>query len=97
MIVGMLTLTLNCSLTNGNIFNMTHKEFYVWLDGYLTGKLGDTHIAIGPIVEKMKEVKDNVDQPIIKRYDQIPVPVNPVIRTVEPYSPSWDITCKNKK
>lgn len=35
---------------------MTHRQFYIWLDGYLTGKLEDTHIAIGPIVEKMGEV-----------------------------------------
>jgi hypothetical protein len=35
---------------------MTHKEFYLWLDGYLTGKLEDKNIAIGPIVEKMGEV-----------------------------------------
>ena len=35
---------------------MNYKQFYIWLDGYLTGKLGDTHIAIGPIVLKMGEV-----------------------------------------
>ena len=37
---------------------MTHKEFYFWLEGYLTGKLEDKNIDISPIVEKMQEVKD---------------------------------------
>jgi hypothetical protein len=37
---------------------MTHKEFYFWLEGYLTGKLEDNNIDISPIVEKMQEVKD---------------------------------------
>jgi hypothetical protein len=40
---------------------LTHKEFYVWLDGYLTGKLENKHIDIVPIVEKMGEVKDDFD------------------------------------
>jgi hypothetical protein len=35
------------------IVNMTHKEFYIWLEGYLTGKLENKHIEITPIVEKM--------------------------------------------
>ncbi len=37
---------------------MTHKEFYIWLEGYLYGKLENKHIDISPIVEKMGEVKD---------------------------------------
>ena len=37
---------------------MTHKEFYIWLEGYLTGKLENKHINISPIVEKMQEVKE---------------------------------------
>ena len=75
---------------------MTHKEFYICLDGFMTNRTW-TKGDVEEIQIKMKEVKDNVDQPIIRRYDQIPVPVNPMIRTVEPYSPSWDITCKNEK
>jgi hypothetical protein len=38
---------------------MTHKEFYIWLEGYLYGKLENKHIEITPIVEKMGQVKDN--------------------------------------
>jgi len=37
---------------------MTHKEFYIWLEGYLYGKLENKHIDISPIVEKMGDVKD---------------------------------------
>lgn len=40
---------------------MTHKEFYIWLEGYLYGKLEDRHINIAPIVEKMGQVKDEFD------------------------------------
>ena len=35
---------------------MTHKEFYIWLEGYLYGKLENKNIEITPIVEKMGEV-----------------------------------------
>jgi hypothetical protein len=38
---------------------MTHKEFYIWLEGYLCGRLEDEHTPITPIVQKMGEVKDN--------------------------------------
>ena len=37
---------------------LSYKEFYFWLEGYLTGKLEDKNIDISPIVEKMQEVKD---------------------------------------
>ena len=37
---------------------MTYKEFYIWLDGYLHGKLENKHIDIAPIVEKMGEVSE---------------------------------------
>jgi hypothetical protein len=35
---------------------MTHKEFYIWLEGYLTEK--DNELT-KPIIQKMMEVKDN--------------------------------------
>ena len=37
---------------------MTHKEFYIWLEGYLHGKLENKNIEIGPIIKKMGEVKE---------------------------------------
>lgn len=40
---------------------MSYKEFYIWLEGYLHGKLENKHIDITPIVEKMNQVKDEFD------------------------------------
>ena len=37
---------------------LTHKEFYIWLEGYLHGKLENKNVEIGPIVKKMGEVKE---------------------------------------
>ena len=55
---------------------MTYKEFYIWLEGYLYGKLENKHIDIVPIVEKMGQVKEdkvvNIQKPM-----NIPIPVNP--------------------
>ena len=38
------------------LIDMNYKQFYIWLDGYLTGKLENKHIDIVPIVEKMGQV-----------------------------------------
>jgi hypothetical protein len=38
------------------LINMTHKEFYIWLEGYLTSKLENKNVEITPIIEKMGEV-----------------------------------------
>lgn len=35
---------------------MNYREFYIWLEGYLEGRLEDNHISIAPIVEKMSKV-----------------------------------------
>jgi hypothetical protein len=48
--VTMLILILNY------LIDMNYKQFYIWLDGYLTGKLENKHIDIAPIVEKMGQV-----------------------------------------
>lgn len=37
---------------------LSYKEFYIWLEGYLYGKLENKHIDITPIIEKMGNVKD---------------------------------------
>ena len=55
---------------------MIHKEFYFWLEGYLTGKLEDKNIDISPIVEKMLEVKD-VDPFFSNTRTVVPIPSNP--------------------
>lgn len=49
---------------------MTYKEFYIWLDGYLTPKLENKHIDIVPIVEKMGQVKEDFDVDQFKRFRQ---------------------------
>jgi hypothetical protein len=61
---------------------MTHKEFYIWLEGYLTGKLENKHINISPIVEKMQEVKEidpffSNPKNNVPRFEPIPIPPNP--------------------
>ncbi len=38
---------------------MTYKEFYIWLEGYLHGRLEDEKLLITPIVEKMGMVKSD--------------------------------------
>jgi hypothetical protein len=59
---------------------MTHKEFYVWLEGYLTGKLENKTIEITPIVEKMGEVMSDEQKWIddFERYKKIKNPLNTI-------------------
>jgi len=58
---------------------MTHKEFYIWLEGYLYGKLENKHIDIAPIVEKMQEVKDEPKFGVAEPYIA-PIPINPFVK-----------------
>ena len=76
---------------------MTHKEFFAWLEGYLTGKLENKSIEIAPIVEKMNSVVDEKPSVSIRQFDQIPVPVNPLPKTNDPFFPPWEITCETKQ
>ena len=52
---------------------MTYKEFYIWLEGYLHGRLEDKNIPITPIVEKMGMVKSDEEKWIedFKKYREI--------------------------
>lgn len=78
---------------------MTHKEFYIWLEGYLYGKLENKIIEITPIVEKMGEVKES-NQPGIFDPNRIPIPVNPISVPVpgsaDPYRPPYEVYCGPK-
>lgn len=56
---------------------LSYKEFYIWLEGYLTGKLENKHIDITTIVEKMGQVKDNEFKSNMLPFQNIPIPVNP--------------------
>lgn len=62
---------------------MTHKEFYIWLDGYLAGRLDSNIVDVNLIVEKMKEVKGELDFNIEKykgHKSTYPFnPINPII------------------
>jgi len=72
---------------------LTYKEFYIWLEGYLYGKLENENINIGPIIEKMSEVKDEPKESVmITPFERIPVPINPI----NPFNPPYEIYCENK-
>ena len=79
---------------------MTHKEFYIWLEGYLHGKLENKHIDITPIVEKMQLVKNEPKLGIAEPY-RIPIPINPFpvnpLPKTDPYSPPFEVYCETKQ
>ena len=74
---------------------MTHKEFYIWLEGYLYGKLENEHIDIAPIVEKMGKVTDEQKLGIAEPY-RVPIPINPFPQINNPLTPPWTIYCGDK-
>lgn len=74
---------------------MTHKEFYIWLEGYLHGKLENKNVEIGPIVQKMGQVKES-NQPGIFDPNRIPIPVNPFPIKDDPYGPPYEVYCGTK-
>jgi hypothetical protein len=75
---------------------MTHKEFYIWLEGYLHGKLEDKNIDIAPIVEKMNLVKEDYKIGIAEPF-RIPIPVNPFPLKDDPYKPPFEVYCNDKQ
>jgi hypothetical protein len=78
---------------------MTHKEFYIWLDGFMTNRSWTViqQSDIEGIQNKMKEVKE-VNQPGMFDPNRIPIPVpiNPFPSTGDP-TPPWTITCEAKQ
>lgn len=77
---------------------MTYKEYFIWLEGFLTNRDWTVirEIDIETIKEKMSEVKEEKVEPSIKRYEQIPVPINPLPKT-DPYSPPFEVYCETKE
>jgi hypothetical protein len=57
---------------------LNYKEFYIWLEGYLAGRLESKTIDIVPIVEKMGQVKDEIDFNPFEKTKR-PSPFNPII------------------
>ena len=56
---------------------LTYKEFYIWLEGYLAGRLESKTIDVGLIVEKMNQVKEEIDFNTFET--RRPSPFNPII------------------
>lgn len=81
---------------------MTYKEFYFWLDGFVSQRHWTQYRQdeVNLILEKMKEVND--DSPSLgdlkKRPDwiPIPVPVNPFPPNGDPLTSPFEITCDTK-
>jgi hypothetical protein len=76
---------------------MTHKEFYIWLDGFMTNRMWTsfTQVDIETIQEKMKEVKEDNKINIAEPF-RIPIPVNPFPTNTEPYRPPYEVYCGDK-
>jgi hypothetical protein len=74
---------------------ITYKEFYIWLEGYLYGKLENKHIDITPIVEKMDLVKEDNKIGISEPF-RVPIPVNPFPIQDNPYKPPFEVYCGDK-
>ena len=76
---------------------MTHKEFYIWLEGFMTNrdwtviKQSDIEIIQG----KMKKVKDEPKLGVAEPY-RVPMPVNPFPIKDEPFKPPYEVYCGNK-
>jgi hypothetical protein len=77
---------------------MTYKEFYIWLDGFMTNRrwTSFTQGDIESIQEKMKEVKENKNDILITPFETIPVPINPFPVKDDPYRPPYEVYCGDK-
>ncbi len=75
---------------------LSYKEFYIWLQGYLHGKLEDKTIDIAPIVEKMDLVKESSKIDISEPF-RVPIPVNPFSIQDDPYKPPFEVYCNDKQ
>jgi hypothetical protein len=77
---------------------LTYKEFYIWLEGFMTNRDWTTikQVDIETIQGKMKEVKEENKFGIAEPY-MVPIPVNPLIKIGDVPPPPWDITFKIKE
>jgi hypothetical protein len=77
---------------------MTHKEFYIWLEGFMTNrdwtviKQSDIEIIQG----KMKKVKDEPKLGVAEPY-RVPIPVNPFPIKDDPFKPPYEVYCGTNK
>jgi hypothetical protein len=79
---------------------MTYKEFYYWLDGFVTNRHWTQYRReeVDLILEKMKEVKDEPEIETLKRHDWVPtLPINPFPNETDPYKPPYEVYCGTKE
>jgi hypothetical protein len=76
---------------------MTYKEFYFWLDGFMTNRkwTSITQVDIETIQEKLKEVKEDSRIGIAEPY-RVPIPINPFPNDTDPYRPPYEVYCGDK-
>jgi len=76
---------------------MTHKEFYIWLDGFMTNRKWTDfkQVDIETIQEKMKEVKEEIKIGIAEPF-RVPMPINPFPNDSDPYRPPYEVYCGDK-
>lgn len=83
---------------------MTYKEFYFWLDGFVTNRHWTQYRQeeVELIIQKMKEVKEESDLGGIKEkiFQPIPIPMNPFpvnpIPSDDPFYKPYEIYCGDK-
>jgi hypothetical protein len=77
---------------------LTYKEFYIWLEGFMTNRDWTTikQVDIETIQGKMKKVKEENKFGIAEPY-MVPIPVSPLTKIGDIPPPPWDITCKIKE
>jgi hypothetical protein len=76
---------------------MTYKEFYFWLDGFMTNRkwTSITQVDIETIQEKLKEVKEDSKIGIAEPF-RVPMPINPFPNDSDPYRPPYEVYCGDK-
>jgi hypothetical protein len=77
---------------------LTYKEFYIWLEGFMTNRDWTTikQVDIETIQGKMKKVKEENKFGIAEPY-MVPIPVSPLTKIGDIPPPPWDITCNTKE
>jgi len=79
---------------------MTYKEFYHWLDGFVTNRHWTQyrHEEIETILKKMKEVKNEPEMGTLKinPFQPIPMPINPFPNDTDPFKPPYEVYCGDK-
>lgn len=79
---------------------LSYKEFYIWLEGFMTNRDWTTirQVDIETIQDKMKEVKDEPHKSVnITPFERIPVPINPFPIQDDPYKPPFEVYCNDKQ